>query len=240
MLAYHLIRDAPLPFVYFRARGKFMAYIYKIVNRVNGKLYIGKTQFSIERRFQEHIRASKKENCANRPIYKAMKKYGIDNFYVELIEETNNPEEREQFWIKYYNSYVGFSNCQGYNATLGGDGKAYIDREPIIELFQQGLTQREISSLLGYDIHTIRVALNEAGISHKEIMRNASSGFEIEQYDKDNNYIQSFDSMRAGARWICENGYSQSTPSGVSFKISEACNGKRKTAYGYIWRKSNL
>lgn len=57
------------------------------------------------------------------------------NFYVELIEETNNPEEREQFWIRYYNSYVGFSNCQGYNATLGGDGKAYIDREPIIELF---------------------------------------------------------------------------------------------------------
>lgn len=234
MLAYHLIRDAPLPFVYFRARGKFMAYIYKIVNRVNGKLYIGKTQFSIERRFQEHIRASKKENCANRPLYKAMKKYGIDNFYVELIEETNNPEEREQFWIKYYNSYVGFSNCQGYNATLGGDGKAYIDREPIIELFQQGLTQREISSLLGYDAHTIRVALNEAGISHQEIENNAISKQKkgVQMLDKiTSEQIALFSSIMEAERYLQK-------PQSCRH-IAEVCNGKRKSAYGYKWRWNN-
>jgi hypothetical protein len=34
-----------------------------------------------------------------------MRKYGIDHFHIELIEETNNPEERERYWIEQYRSF---------------------------------------------------------------------------------------------------------------------------------------
>jgi hypothetical protein len=56
-----------------------------------------------------------------------MRKYGIEHFYIELIEETNNPEEREIYWIEYYKAYKN-----GYNATRGGDGKYLYDHNAII------------------------------------------------------------------------------------------------------------
>ena len=51
-----------------------------------------------------------------------MNKYGIEHFHIELIEETDNPEEREIYWIEKLGSFKN-----GYNATLGGDGKKYLD-----------------------------------------------------------------------------------------------------------------
>ena len=60
-----------------------MAFIYKITNQLNGKLYIGKTSLpSVEERFKEHIRASKQERNEKRPLYDAMNKYGkINNIF---------------------------------------------------------------------------------------------------------------------------------------------------------------
>lgn len=88
-----------------------MAFIYKITNDINQKIYIGKTERSIEERFKEHCREYRKERCEKRPLYAAMKKYGTEHFQVELVEETDNPEEREQYWIKFY-------NCYGSTATM--------------------------------------------------------------------------------------------------------------------------
>ena len=59
-----------------------------------------------------------------------MKKYGIEHFHVETIEETEQPLEREKYWIKYYNSY---NSKEGYNATIGGDGRGtYIDEGAVV------------------------------------------------------------------------------------------------------------
>ena len=99
-----------------------MAYIYQITNDVNGKIYIGKTEFSIEKRFKEHCKDAFRPRNEKRPLYTAMRKYGINHFHIELLEETENPEEREKFWIEEKRSFKN-----GYNATLGGDGKKYID-----------------------------------------------------------------------------------------------------------------
>jgi hypothetical protein len=48
-----------------------------------------------------------------------MRKYGIENFHIEQIEEVANDQlnEREKYWISYYNTYF-----DGYNSTLGGEG----------------------------------------------------------------------------------------------------------------------
>lgn len=98
---------------------KYMGYIYKITNIINQKSYIGLTTRTVEERWQEHLRAMQNYK-EKRPLYSALYKYGISNFTVETIEEINNEqlEEREKYWIAYYDTYYN-----GYNATLGGDGK---------------------------------------------------------------------------------------------------------------------
>ena len=99
-----------------------MGYIYKIENTINGKIYIGKTDyFDVTKRWKEHKRAMNREDCKHRPLYRAFNKYGIENFKFSVIEETNNTSEREVYWINFYDAYNN-----GYNLTLGGDGRSYV------------------------------------------------------------------------------------------------------------------
>ena len=79
-------------------------FIYKIFNSINDKIYIGKTLSTIEKRFAEHQRDALKPEENNRPLYRAMRKYGPENFFVELIETAplENLSEREKYWIDYY------------------------------------------------------------------------------------------------------------------------------------------
>lgn len=96
-----------------------MGYIYKITNLINGKIYIGQTSKTIQERFEAHLK--KARAYTNRYLYDAMNKYGYENFKVTEIEECDNAnlDEREIYWIKYYNS----NNKQyGYNMTIGGGG----------------------------------------------------------------------------------------------------------------------
>lgn len=65
---------------------------YCITNLINEKKYVGKTTYSITKRFQEHCKDSKKERCERRPLYNAMNKYGIENFVVEELIECPNDE----------------------------------------------------------------------------------------------------------------------------------------------------
>lgn len=90
-------------------------YIYKITNKINGKCYIGQT-VDYKRRFSEH-KSMGYGNEQNKVLYKAFKKYGIENFSFEVIEnKTSDYNVREKYWIAYYDS---FNN--GYNMTEGGD-----------------------------------------------------------------------------------------------------------------------
>ena len=59
-----------------------MAYIYKITNDVNEKIYIGKTYNSIEKRFKEHCRERLRDRSERRPLYSAMNK---SSFVMHLL-----------------------------------------------------------------------------------------------------------------------------------------------------------
>lgn len=87
--------------------------IYKVTNKVNGKVYIGQS-VDIGRRWRQHM-------TAEDDIYfhKAIQKYGVENFEWEVIEKCKKSEldERESYWIEYYDSFN-----KGYNCTRGGDG----------------------------------------------------------------------------------------------------------------------
>ena len=87
--------------------------IYKVTNKINGKVYIGQS-VDIGRRWRQHM-------TAEDDIYfhKAIQKYGVENFEWEVIEQCKKSEldEREIYWIEYYDSYN-----KGYNCTKGGEG----------------------------------------------------------------------------------------------------------------------
>ena len=69
-----------------------MPYIYKITNKINDKIYVGKTLDTIENRWREHKNDYQKRRNEKRPLYSAMRKYGIDNFFIEKIEECSIDE----------------------------------------------------------------------------------------------------------------------------------------------------
>ena len=90
--------------------------IYKYENLINGKVYIGQSQ-DINRRKQQHLYDALKRSEKSTGIDLAIKKYGIDNFSFEILEEckTQDLDEKEMYWISYYDSYNN-----GYNRTPGG------------------------------------------------------------------------------------------------------------------------
>lgn len=98
-------------------------YIYKITNKVNGKAYVGKTTDTVQVRWEEHLKDSKRKRCVNRPLYRAIGKYGADAFAIETLEEADLDvlSEREIYWIEYFNTY-----SDGYNATSGEMVRFYM------------------------------------------------------------------------------------------------------------------
>ena len=109
--------------------------IYKITNKVNNKIYIGKTKkfykenyFGIEGRFSNHIAsANSKSKCNDCPrLYNAIRKYGKDNFIIELIEKTTT-ELIDQREIYYINLLKSFDSNIGYNIALGGGGRSVVN-----------------------------------------------------------------------------------------------------------------
>lgn len=212
-----------------------MGYIYKIVNDINNKIYVGKTYNDLQLRFQQHIQAAKKENIKNRPLYKAINKYGKEHFSIILIETCADflLEEREKFWIQYYNSYNN-----GYNATLGGDGKILFDHEAIKNRLLFYPYPTDVANEFGCSPDLVRniAKQNNILIKNKGNETFESNKKPIKQYDKNNQFIQIFSSTVEAAEWCFKNKKCKTLNSGVRGHISEAANGKRKTAYGYIWK----
>lgn len=92
--------------------------VYKITNNINGKVYIGITEQSLAQRWNQHLLKAKQGDA--RHLYNAMRKYGIDNFSIEIVEDGitdyNVLLEKEKFYVSEFNSLNN-----GYNMTSGGD-----------------------------------------------------------------------------------------------------------------------
>ena len=92
--------------------------IYKITNKKNDLIYIGCTIYSLKKRFNEHLYRCFKTDYKSK-LYNSMRKYGRENFIIELIEECdlNIIYATEKKYIEQYDS---FNN--GLNSTFGGEG----------------------------------------------------------------------------------------------------------------------
>ena len=309
--------------------------IYKIENKVNGKIYIGQS-VNIPRRWRQHRNTaidSNKEEYGY-PLYKAIRKYGLENFDFSVLEycEPNILDEREKFYIKKFQAFT-----EGYNQTAGGtDGWHYfkinddILAEIIDLLKNSNLTQLEIADKFDLNFTTISCINNGKTLRQDNIKYPIRNNIKPKKYCIDcgeeifyravrcNNcnfkyrrkdipskeklfqlltenkgnftavgrifnktanavvkWCQGYDlpyhsgdykvkkqkqsiedikkkivkinketleelgqysSIYQGALSIIEEGKSLSSLDGIGSHISDVCKGKRKTAYGYIWK----
>ena len=101
--------------------------VYKITNNVNGHGYIGITQCALEKRWREHLCAAR--TGSDKRLYKAMRKYGMDQFSIKEIYEATSFRELqvvERGAIAEHGTYV--NGGKGYNLTSGGEGRDRADQ----------------------------------------------------------------------------------------------------------------
>lgn len=93
-----------------------MRVVYVIQNLINNKKYVGQTKNFVKRK-AGHL-YDVKRGC-EKPLYRAIRKYGVENFSFEIIEECLDEiiNEREQHWVAHFDS---FNPEKGYNLTPSG------------------------------------------------------------------------------------------------------------------------
>ena len=197
-----------------------MAYIYKITNDINGKIYIGKTEFSIIKRLDEHIHDAFRERNEKRPLYAAMRKYGAEHFHIELIEETDNPNEREIYWIEQYGSFK-----KGYNATRGGDGKKYLDYDLIERVYNETKSVKETGTILNIDKGHVSDILKSRGYNPTKIRAELKQKPVAKIDLQTGKIIEVYSSIKEAEE-----------KNNIQKHINQVCRGVRKSAGGYGWK----
>lgn len=102
-------------------------WIYKITNIQNNKVYIGQTIRPVKDRFNRHMNDAL-NNILDTHFARAIRKYGKENFIIEIIDEAQNQEslnEKERYWIQYYDSIkTGYNETDALNKCGGNTYKS--------------------------------------------------------------------------------------------------------------------
>lgn len=107
-------------------------YIYKILNKINGKIYVGQTSRSLKIRWEEHWYKSKFYSEKPKPLYCAFRKYGIENFSISELGTANTQRWAnylEETWIKILDTT---NKSKGYNLTA--NGRIYFSEEICLKI----------------------------------------------------------------------------------------------------------
>ena len=175
-------------------------FIYIIRNTVNNKVYIGQTKVSVTARWQEHLRHAK---YGDQIINRAMRKYGIDKFYVETLEICNIDviDYREMYYIDLYDST---NKSKGYNVSIGGKTPKFkrkaLSISTLVDLYKnQGFSLQEIANKFEVTRYIITTELRNAGVEISERYR------EEEKFSKINKEtlikaLQEYKSLRKAAK----------------------------------------
>ena len=212
-----------------------MGYIYKIVNKIDNKIYVGQTIKDLDRRWKGHLR--KGSNC--RYLKSAINKYGVDNFKFQLVCITfdNQLDDMEIKYIEKYNCLVP----KGYNLRIGGNsGRHHAETkqkisESLKKRYKDGLIHSKPS--LGKphnEIHKKKLSEANKGHRHSQESINkqiiSSRKNKTIQFDIHGNRLNSFDSCKEAGEYIGT----------TTANICMCCNGKRKTAKGYVWKYESI
>ena len=154
-----------------------MVGIYKITNLINNKIYIGQS-INIQQRWMAHRHRPFNINSSqyDTPLYRAIRKYGLQNFSFEILEECLEKEldSKEQYYIEKYNT---INPDKGYNLTKGGQSgsiNTILSDEEILQIYNLLMN----STLTETDI------ANRFNVSQRYI-----SGINLGQYRIQSGYI---------------------------------------------------
>jgi group I intron endonuclease len=118
--------------------------IYRITNNITNLSYIGKTMYTLNKRWKEHCKKAKYGSDSH--FHRAIKKYPKNSWILEIIDEATNDlvDYHEIYWIAFYNTYFN-----GYNSTCGGgSGKMCDEAKQKISKIHKGKTISEKQKLL--------------------------------------------------------------------------------------------
>lgn len=176
-------------------------------------------------RWKEHLSEATRKRSNHRAIYRAIRKYGKENFNFEVLEETDFPNEREKYYIQLYNTYHN-----GYNETLGGDGSCFLVLpENDICIYYLNHSLSDTAKHFQHDREVIKRVLYKNNIpfhSHKESTILGVS-YPVVQIDpKTNEVIKVFSTLAEAEK-----------ATGNTYHIGDVIKGRRKTCKGYKWAK---
>ena len=175
-------------------------FIYIIKNTINSKVYIGQTRVSVEQRWKEHLRHAQ---YGDQIINRAMKKYGVDKFYIETLEicTLDVLNEREIYYIDLYDST---NKSKGYNVSIGGSTPRFkrktLSISELVDLYvNKKFTLEEIASKYEVSRYIISSELTNAGITIRD-RHESSSRFNKIPKEMLEKYLQVGKSLREAAK----------------------------------------
>ena len=207
-----------------------MGYIYYIENMINHKKYVGKTLFSVEKRFNQHVADSQREGIKERPLYRAFHKYGIENFQCFVLEECQDEilDMRECFWIQKLGTFH-----KGYNATLGGEGtkKIIIEEAVLRKMYEEHKTPRDVAQFYNCSLDLVSSYSNRYGIYWSGHQQRHDI-----QCMLGGTVIKEFYSAGEAARWLIENNYSSAECDSLIINIMRCCKNTRRSCCNFQWK----
>lgn len=207
--------------------------IYSWLNMTNGKEYIGQTIHE-KRRYNEHKRASSKEQTIDR----AIAKYGVKSFKYSVIVTVVGYDKKEvrerlnRLEVKYIADRKTHHTQGGYNITWGGsDTGNYRHTEATKQLLSQLMKGKKLSEQARKNISLGHKGLKKTE-QHKENIRKSHPHIEILMLDTDGNIVAKYVSVKEASR-----------QTGINKGGISACiNGKQSTTTGkdgkkYSWKR---
>lgn len=191
--------------------------IYKFQNTITNEVYIGQS-VELEARYIRHRRDW---IHGTTDFYQAIQQYGWNNFSYEVIEQCDSSQlnEREQYWIEYYDSYHN-----GYNMNRGGSRPNSINHNLIYDLFDTGYTPKEIAEKMSIGISTVYQSLN---CYSPYLEQRPLNQYTIYQYDLQGLYLSEWSSCKEAGRVL------NIDPAAIGKVLS----GQRNSAGGFMWSK---
>lgn len=241
-----------------------MGSIYMITNKLDGKKYIGQTKRDNPQiRIKEHLYEASNTN-RNLHLYNAIRKYGIENFEITILESNLEESELDKLEMYYIGKYDTLEN--GYNNTIGGGGVRGYHHTPETKtkisksikkcsaMYTEERAQKISLALKGvpkseehkkhlsearkgkYTGHANGFYKKHHTRESKKKMHDSKIRYYVEQIDLDTgDIINIFDCVEDAAKYCINKEYTVAKLSSVMYRIYYTGVGNQKSAYGFGW-----